>query len=394
MKTGRLIPALLGAIAFLIVFSGFLPLTWFRYADYEMARQVLQRDAPFIPNLHLRTSYFSPADAEAGNLRPTETLPLRTFTTDSLGFRYSPPVRADEPPTVLVMRGFSFTFGVGLSDDQTFPAVLARDLGENVYNGARFLNDPEMPADFDRLINKLQMQPKAVVYVHLEPNAHTLPPRNTSVARLGESILGPQLFESVERDVWFAHEFPLQWIRLSPAIQVSVEAKKALQNDRILTNRYRKNVITFALPDGKRLLVRTGDLERAQTDFDESVISERAAYIAWWKDQLAARGVPMTVLLVPDKMSVYGSELGVHLPSSPYLTRLEHELRARGVGVVNGLPVLREYVNADLASGRLAYLREDEHWSALGVERLAHATAEALKSDPGWVGQSASMGAQ
>src|SRR5215217_7261521 len=86
MGPGRLIPAILVAIAALIVLSGFLPLHWFRFQDYEMARQVLQWDAPFIPDLHMRTMFFEGGEAQAGNLRPTEHLSWRTFSTDRFGF--------------------------------------------------------------------------------------------------------------------------------------------------------------------------------------------------------------------------------------------------------------------------------------------------------------------
>jgi hypothetical protein len=390
MTTGRLIPRLLGAIGALIVFTGFLPLSWFGFKDYEIARHVLQWNAPFRPNLYIRSTDFVAADAATGNLKPTETAAPRTFSTDALGFRYTPPVRPQETPSVLVFRGFSFIFGVGLSDEQTFPAALSRELGENVYNGARFLDDPETPGDLDHLLRTLRMQPKTVVYVHLEPNAQTLAEeRQRALERAGEAIAGPGGYERVDHFLWFAREFPMQWIRTSPVIHAAAEAKKALENDRILTNRYRENVRAFWLPNGARMLVRTGDLERDQTDFAENVVSERAEYIAWWKDQLAARGLPMLVLLVPDKMSVYGPALGLRMPSDPFLTRLARQLTARGVTAIDGLPLLRAHAAEDLTSGRLAYRREDEHWTALGVDRLAHAVSQAIKTEPAWFGQSA-----
>jgi hypothetical protein len=180
----------------------------------------------------------------------------------------------------------------------------------------------------------------------------------------------------------FVKEFPLTWVRLSPLILNAVEAKKAVENDLLLHNRYRDNVRSFALPQGPPLLVLKGDLERAQTTLDDSVVADRSEYIAWWNERMVARGARMIVLLVPDKMSVYGPSLGVRVPADSYLDRMERDLAARGVRVVNGLPVLRSSAAADLASGRLSYLREDQHWNALGVERLARATAEAIAAIP------------
>jgi hypothetical protein len=114
--------------------------------------------------------------------------------------------------------------------------------------------------------------------------------------------------------------------------------------------------------------------------YDEGLISDRADYVAWWKDRLEERGIRMVVLLVPDKLSVYGPSLGVKLPDEPYLNRMERQLQNRGLKVVNGLPLLRAYAESDLQSGHLSYMREDHHWSVLGVERLAKATAESIRS--------------
>jgi hypothetical protein len=368
-RVGRLIPRFVSAIALLIVLSGFLPLRWFRFQDYEIARQVLQWDAPFIPNLTMRTMFFEGADAVAGNLTPVERLGWRNFTTDRFGFRFVPPVRNGAAPELVVFRGFSFVFGLGLSDEETFPAALARQVGVNAYNAARFHDDPETPEDFDRLMSKVGARPKTVVYVHLEPNAQVLTPATER--------LDPR-----RRLLRFAKEFPLTWVRLSPLILSAVEAKKAVENDRILYNRYRDNIRSFPTPVGPPILVRVGDLERARTEFDDSVLADRSAYIEWWNARMAERGARMIVLLVPDKMSVYGPSLGVRLPADPYIDRMERDLARRGVSVVNGLRVLRATADTDLATGRLAYLREDEHWNASGVERLAHATAQAIAAIP------------
>jgi hypothetical protein len=368
LGAGRLVPALLAAILALVVLSGFLPLRWFPFQDYEMARQVLQWDAPFIPNLHMRTSYFEGGEAQAGNLPSTEPLGLRTFSTDRFGFRYCPPVAPGQPTRLVVFRGFSFIFGVGLGDEQTFPAALARHTGRNAYNAARFHEDPETPEDFDDLMAKTGVSPETVVYVHLEPNDFVLSPAT-------------EHRNERRRAVRFAKEFPLNWVRLSPVILTAMETKKAVENDVILHNRYRENVRSFPLPGGARMLVRAGDLERVQTEFPDSVVADRSDYIAWWNRRIVERGARMVVLLVPEKMSVYGPSLGVKLPADPLLNRMERNLAARGVRVVNGLPLLRATAAADLSTGKLAYLREDEHWNADGVERLAKAVADAIRRD-------------
>jgi len=323
-----------------------------------------------MPNAHFRSSYFEGAEAQAANVSSTESLPWRTFTTDAFGFRYCPPVAPGQPTKLIVFRGFSFVFGVGLSDEQTFPAALARHAGVNTYNAARFHEDPETPEDFDDLMSKTGVLPETVVYVHLEPNDFRLNPRN-------------ERRDERRRAVRFAKELPLNWVRLSPLILTAIEAKKALENDLILHNRYRDGVRSFPLPGGARMLVRAGDLARVQTDFPDTVVTERVDYIAWWNQRLIERGSRMIVLLVPEKMSVYGPALGVDLPADPLLDRIERKLVAQGVRVVNGRPLLRATADADLAAGKLAFLREDEHWTAAGVERLAKAVADAIRTPGG-----------
>jgi len=368
LGTGRLVSILTALIAFLVMFSGVLPLRWFRYQDFEIARQVLQWDAPFIPNLHMRTRFFEGDEARTGNLPPTESLPWRNFTTDRFGFRYCPPVAPGKPIDLVVFRGISFAFGYGLGDEETFAAQLARQTGINAYNAARFLEDPETPEAVDRLMAKIGAHPKTFVYVHLEADSQVLTP-------------AVEHYNLRRHLLWYAKLAPLQWIRMSPAILNAVEAKKFVENDFFLHNRYRDNVRSFTLPDGARFLVRKGYIEDAEAVEAESVVSGRADLIAWWNQRLAERGARMVVLLVPARMSVYGPALGIHTAADPFLNRLARNLDAKGIPVVNGLPLLRATAAEDLASGRLAYLREDEHWSALGVERLAKATAAAMKSE-------------
>jgi hypothetical protein len=366
---GKLASVLAGTVAALIVLSGCLPLEWMQYQDYEVARQILQWDAPFRPNLRLHTRFFVGDEADEGNVAPTEQLPERDFTTDRLGFRDTRPIVPGEPVKLVVFRGFSFTFGAGLSDTQTLPAVLERELRVNAYNAGRFHDDPETPEDFDRLMSRIGARPRTVVYVHLEPNGH----------------VGVERPRPLKRLLRFAKELPMNWIRSSPAIRYAALAKKAMENNLLLHNRYGDHLRSFPLPDGRRFLVLDRELEHDTAEYDDGLVADRADYIAWWGQRMAERGARMVVLLVPDKMSVYGRELGVKLPEDAYLDRMERQLEHRGLRVVNGLRLLRATAREDLASGRLAFLREDQHWSVSGVDRLGKATATAIRSDNGAV---------
>jgi hypothetical protein len=380
-STGRVVPRLLATIAILMAGSGLLPLSWFGFSDFQIARQMPPPDSPFVPNLRIASDRYSGGYALAGNLPSSENRRRRTFTTDALGFRWTPEVRPGEPPGIIVFRGFSFVWGGSLSDEETLPAELARQLQVNAYNGARFLDDVEQPPDFDRLTAKLAVRPKLAIYVHLEQDAHVLAwHEDSTLDRLGKRI--------AERPYRMLSEFAgetkrsaLNWVRLSPMIQLSTRARKALQNDAILPNVYRKKIAAYETPDGGRMLFENAELERAAAVVDDATIRDRAAFIASWHGHMLRRGMNSLVLLIPDKVSVYGPELGIGTQNPLFLDRLERELGRRGVPAINGLTVLRPTAAADLASGQLSYWRDDGHWTPLGVQRIARATAQALRDD-------------
>jgi hypothetical protein len=375
-------PRLLVAAVLANFLSQFLPLHWFRYTDLMIARQFNYPDSPFRPRMQFHSSLFDGDEALAGNLPASEVYAPRRFTTDALGFRYTPPVSPGDSPAILVFRGFSFTWGAGLSDDETFASALARDLGVNVYNGARFHEDNEFPGHVDRLLGRLQARPRLAVYVHLEPNAHSLAwYADGPVDRLGLALLGPQRYRAIAEFGTYAENRIGAWIRESPVKSLAIRANKAVANDSILPNAFREQTRSFTLPNGRPLLFGASDLERDQAPPDAAAVSERADYVAWWKDRLAERGIAMIVLLVPDKTSVYGPSFGLQFPEQPYLVALARAIRARNVRAINGLPLLQVHAADDIASGELAYRREDQHWSALGVARLAEETARVIDSE-------------
>jgi hypothetical protein len=374
---GQLVPRLLAAIAVMTCAGGVLPLEWFGFADFQIARQAPPLDAPFAPNLNIRSDRYRGSGAIAGNLPSTENSRPRTFTTDALGFRWTPPVHPGELPRAIVIRGFSNTWGGSLSDTETLPAQLARRWNVNVQNGARFLEDHERPEDYDRLIDRLGTVPEVAVYVHLEQNDDELSSyQDGALDRAGKRLAG-SWYEWAAHWTAASERWAMNWIRLSPAIQLSTRARKALQNDTIQPNIYRKNVDIYRTPDGGRMIFERSELERAATTLADDVIRRRADFIAFWNDHLLKRGTRMIVLLIPDKISVYGPPLGVAGLYDPFLERMDRELTRRGIQVVNGLTEFRRYTETDLASGNFSYWRDDLHWTPLGVRRLAEAVAKA-----------------
>jgi hypothetical protein len=356
-----------------------LPPEWFDIIDAEIARQWHPIDAPFTANRRFYSNTYRGDETIVGNLKPTETASLRTFRTDELGFRYTPAVRPGEPPEVIALRGFSYTWGALLDDQETFTAGLARGLGVNVYNGAWFHEDPERPADVRRLLRKLGAQPSVAVYVHLEPNGHERSWHAPSrVDRMGEAVLGSRYADVASRADWLRRTLRA-WLEMSPLTAMAKRASRAVHDGRILTNPRANAVVSFPLPNGTRLLNRAGDFRRVMNPPDNRTVAARAEYIEDWSKALAQDGMATIVVLVPEKMSVYGPALGLRLAEDPYLNRLERELRRRGLRTVNMLPLLRASAPHDLATGKLAYFREDQHWNAEGVSRIAAEAAQAIR---------------
>jgi hypothetical protein len=81
------------------------------------------------------------------------------------------------------------------------------------------------------------------------------------------------------------------------------------------------------------MLFERASLERITTRLDDAVVRDRAEFIAFWRDHMLALGTQMTVLLLPDKVSIYGPEIGIKTQTPTYLNRLERELSKRGIPV-------------------------------------------------------------
>ena len=109
-----------------------------------------------------------------------------------------------------------------------------------------------------------------------------------------------------------------------------------------------------------------------------------------FRDQLAARGIRLVLMPVPNKESVYPDRLtrrtrarpGVLAPSTQDLL---DRLRAANVEVVDLFEVFAEARQQDNSDDHASlYLSQDSHWSPLGVELAAKTLARRL-IDRGWV---------
>jgi hypothetical protein len=92
---------------------------------------------------------------------------------------------------------------------------------------------------------------------------------------------------------------------------------------------------------------------------------------------LAGVRLDLLVVLVPGKYAVYRPLVMNPKPVEPetgdYLERVERQLRAEGIAVINLTPVFAVAAARSLDRGEYLYWLEDTHWNARGIA-LASAT--------------------
>jgi hypothetical protein len=386
-SVGRIGPLILILWAALDVGLRFAPVGWLRLEPTQIATRRPGRFAPFIPNLRLEMNPWIGELAVMGNLRPTETRPPLSFTTDSLGFR-NLPGSGSSSARVVVMEGDSFTFGFSLSDNETFPAVLSSQLGVPVYNAGRFATDPERLIEMDWLFAHVRRGPLTVVYILQEFGLPSIDKQHDQKLydKVGRYLLGADTYTPIKDDLRYAKRFAELWTRISPLRIAAIRADKALNNDDLLPNAYRSNVVERTLPGGGRYLFDHQHLAVYFDPPDDEAVRKAAQYLAALKNEFARRGIDFWVLMLPEGVSVYGPWLFPEETERlrvagrvPLADRMVHALAEENVRAVNGLEVLRPTAADDVRSGRLSYYREDHHWNVQGVTRLASAMAATLR---------------
>jgi hypothetical protein len=100
---------------------------------------------------------------------------------------------------------------------------------------------------------------------------------------------------------------------------------------------------------------------------------------------LRARHLRLILVLVPNKETVYGPLLThssmAAAEADDYLMRLERDVRAAGIEVVNMTSALRAFADARVSDGNDAYFADDSHWTACGIALAARAVTTVLLRD-------------
>ncbi len=122
--------------------------------------------------------------------------------------------------------------------------------------------------------------------------------------------------------------------------------------------------------------------------------NDPVAAMVHFRDQLAALGIQLLILPVPNKESVYPDRLAARTGQSrsllaPRTREVLRQLRTAGVEVVDLFDAFSQARCAGSDSCAPLYLAQDTHWSPAGVALAAKAVSRRLEAlgwvEPGWV---------
>lgn len=371
---GKVAPSLVIAWVLIDLLCRLLNPALFRLDPWLVVSRFPARYAPFSPNQSFLLTTYIGGNVRDANLPPTEAVGPITFSTNRLGFRKNPYLSEGEVPRVLFMKGDSFTYGVALSDNQTLPSVMTARYGIPSFNAARFHDDPDGLPELDWLLDHLPGRPSTIVYTYLEHQTIRSP---QSIPGLDGALLRrAPLLEGNLRYLKLLNTFFWQ---LSPTKVVTTRFFSSLENDKFFPNENVKTVQSLALPSGDKMLFRDYEYELADLDRGPDVVAEAMTGFQWLKAEMDKRHIRLIVLLVPNRYTVYAPILaGKDGPWTHFLDNLDLQLHGAGIETVNGLDVYRAGAKQEVESGQLSFYREDTHWNAHGVERIAKPLADTI----------------
>jgi hypothetical protein len=260
-------------------------------------------------------------------------------TTDDDGFRSTPPLPG---PHSIVMLGDSTIFGSGLSDEETLPWRLAKELGTRVFNGAR--QEPSLVMGRDDL--------KAV----------TLLIEGRTERSLGNILASDFLQQLAYRplrqgELGLLDSAPLQ-LYFFPSIADHLSQR--------LGNDIQDLLYTRGRMAGRRLA-----LISHRHAFQPEQLKDAVAAIKQRRDEAARRGYVYTFLPVPAAQTIYATDVDDFTRN--FIPNLCQELNQQGVPCVNVASTLIRHKDEEL------WQYADTHWNARATELAAKELAVFLR---------------
>ncbi|HEX2035766.1 MAG TPA: hypothetical protein VHS99_16435 [Chloroflexota bacterium] len=386
-RPGFLLP-LVVIIAFVTdVTLRLLPVEGLAFRPWEAVRRYRPASDAFEPNQHFYKEHSYGVLAALGNMPERRQYRAESFTTDAYGYRNLPEVAeaaaAGRVEAMLV--GSSMATGVGNNDDETLAVQLTRRTGRVVYN-ASLTFDLHSLERIRSVAGRLGLgcsppaacppaRPGLVIFEYLE--SYDLPDtRDTGVREPCFRLVMLAGWRQFDPLCTAAHGLA----RVSPLRIFAERSFQQLQDDRVLPNVRGGAVVQGTLQNGEVMLFSPVDVAQFR---DTAVRPTRPAalYLSQLAAELRRDELQLLVVLLPGAYTVYSGLLAEPVPppapGTSYFERLEGELRAAGVPVVNLTAPFVAGAERDLAQGEYIYWRDDHHWNrrgiALGAEEVAKA---------------------
>jgi hypothetical protein len=356
LRLGRTVPAII-AILFLADFGArFFSIDALAFRGWEALVRYRAPCGPFRAN----AKYYNPASygdlSVLGNLPQHRIYRREAFTTDARGFRRNSRQNAPAQNYKVVLIGDSMSVGSSVSDEETLAAQLQAGLGIGVYNAGspgRMIMDVHAILQLARSLN---MTEGTVVYQYIGRDPLPAP----------EEFMRGAFFSCTDWQyslgVWYKG-----FIEASPLQIMARKMIRPWQNDTILPNAYRAEVVVRTLTDGNAILFLPPDAVNYPRTRNVDVRG-----IQYLATELRINKFRLVVVLVPDKFVVYEPlliEKDRSRANGPlYLDLVERSLKETGVPVINLTHFMRDKAVEYYARKQYLYWRDDTHWNAEGIK--------------------------
>lgn len=380
---GRLLPRLMLLYVMLDLALRLVPLDPVTFRAWEaMLRHLPNVTGPFIPNKHYHRDDSYGGVASIGNLPALRQYRVADFTTDAYGFP-NPATPAQGEPVGIVV-GDSFAVGSELAGDETLSAQLSKRCGRYFYNAGS--PQPLRLRSVQAVAERLRLRHGVVIFEFLEARALQAPPSAT--AEGAKDSLQGLVFRTLGTDWTDRLATPLNELHASPLEGLAVKFEKRIQNGWLLPNSFAALVIPERLRNGQPIVFLPAEFQSPSKP--EKAAAAWAGYFAWYGAELRKQGLELTVLLVPNRSTIYGPLLERPRDVSPALATLgafAAALQRAQVSTVALESSFSREAEAGLGDNRYLYFRDDTHWTGAATAIAAEQLLDRLSSSLGCGGR-------
>jgi hypothetical protein len=345
----------------------FVPLDPLTFRAWEaMLRHYPNAVGPFVPNKHYHRDNSYGGVAGIGNLPCFRHYHSVDFTTDAYGF-HNPPALAEANPMGIVI-GDSFAVGSELPEDQSLAAQLSQRFGGYFYNAGA--PQPLHLRSLEAVAKRIGLHHGLVIFEFLESRASQDPPPATPDGGRGP---GQAFFFRILGSEWTDRLAPpLNQLHASPLQAFSAKLEKKIQDDTLLPNSFASFVVQERLRNGEPIVFLPAEFKSPS---DPPKAAERwVAYFAWYAAELHKDGLALTVLLVPNRTTIYAPLLAEPRDVSASRETLDALVNALANLGVRTVPLERRYrqdAAALLHQEKYLYFLDDTHWNGNGTSVAA-----------------------